>query len=327
MASICVNIRINLSTGKADQQTIMQIVYISNRPEVLRETLKQVALFMPFIDRALVLVPDALAARFNIESPRVPLTVIAESTILTKVEMALLPKLDHQRRNYLLRSNLIAHNQVDDQFIMSDDDSRALKTVEVASFVEGEKHHRYYFYDLAEWPSSQTEFDAGQHSTFALLQYHNLPHLSYASHMPQIIDKQLFLAAVEFFKDFKQDHPICEWSSYFNYAGTHHPGRFYEPRPYLTLCWPEHPLAWRQQVKQTEYLFENFTPNCYQNSGQFADIACDPSDPTSTAKANVEKISRWQKHRILSVHPEQKRGLAKFLKLRTWINKLASPLG
>lgn len=302
----------------------MQIVYISNRPEVLRETLKQVALFMPFIDRALVLVPDALATRFNIESLGVPLTVIAESTILTDLELSSLAKLDHQRRNYLLRSKLLANNLVDDQFIMSDDDSRALKPVELASFVDGEKHHRYYFYDLAEWPSSQTEFDAGQHSTFALLQYQNLPHLSYASHMPQIIDKQLFLAAVEFFKDFSQDQPICEWSSYFNYAATHHPGQFYEPRPYLTLCWPEHPLAWKRYVKQTAYLFENFTPECYQRSGQFADIACEPSDPTSTAKANIEKISRWQKYSIISQHPEQEPGWTKYLHPRTWLNKLRS---
>ena len=315
---------INLSTGKADKQLIMQIVYISNRPEILLETLKHVALFMPFIDRALVLVPHALVTRFNIENPKVPLTVIAESAILTDLELSSLTKLDHQRRNYLLRTKLVANNLIDDQFIMSDDDSRALKPVQQTRFVEHEKHHSYYFYDMAEWPSSQTEFDAGQHSTFALLQYHNLPHLSYASHMPQIIDKQLFLTAAEFFKDFSQDHPLCEWSSYFNYAATRHPDRFHAPRPYLTLCWPEHPLAWEQQVRQTEYLFENYTPSCYQRSGPFAGISDDWPDLTSAAKANIEKVIRWHEYAILKKHPEQGQRWTKYFYPRTWLNKLTN---
>ena len=43
----------------------MQIVYLSNRPQVMRETWQHVRHFMPWIDRALIVAPAARHGEFD----------------------------------------------------------------------------------------------------------------------------------------------------------------------------------------------------------------------------------------------------------------------
>ena len=293
---------------------------------MLLETLEHVALFMPFIDEALVCVPDKMVDQCTSSSSSVPLQVVSESEILSQNEASKLPLLDHQRRNYLLRTRLIKHQNVNAQFIMSDDDARPLKTVDVSRYFESNRYHRYYFYDLTQWQSNQTDFDAGQLSTGVILQYNNLPHLSYASHMPQIIDRDLFIEAAQDFTQYSSEHPICEWSSYFNFASFHYPEKFHEAKPFLTLCWPEHPLAWQQEVVPDRFLFENFTPELYAPRQVFEGLPTEYQSEQTAKNLTVEKVTRWQKHMILTRHPEQADGIGKFLNWRTWVNKLTNHL-
>ena len=219
----------------------MQIVYISNRPKMLLETLEQVTLFMPFIKQAVVCAPDHMIDQFKKPEPTLPIILVAESEILEKSQLGALKTMDHQRRNYLLRTHLARHSDLNSEFLMSDDDARPLKLLDEARYVSDGQHRNYFYYDMRRWSSNQTEFDAGQLSTCAVLEYHNLPQLSYASHMPQIINRDLFLEAADFFKVNAADQPLCEWSTYFNYALSHYPENFIAAQPYLTLCWPEHP--------------------------------------------------------------------------------------
>lgn len=300
----------------------MQIVYISNRPEIFAETLEHVALFMPFIDNALVCVPDLLCEQFQKLDTAFPVLVIAESALLSNKELSGLRGLDHQRRNYLLRSRLVASADVNAEFIMSDDDARPLKSIELNQYHKNNRYRRYFFYDLAFWNSNQTEFDAGQISTCVVLEYENLEHLSYASHMPQIIDKELFIEAADFFKPHAKNHALCEWSTYFNYAACKHPDRFHEPEAFMTLCWPEHPLAWKLFIEPQAYLFENYTPSLYSGNHVF-DAQWNKQKNLDEVKAiNIEKLIRWRKHAIACKHPEQASSLLKYLNLRTWVNKL-----
>ncbi len=301
----------------------MQIVYISNRPTIFAETLRHVALFMEFIDQILVCVPDHQQAEFKSIQANRPITVLSESEILSHSELAELPNLDHQRRNYLLRTRLTQSDSVSDQFIMSDDDARPLKPIPVETFLKNGRYRRYFFYDLAHWNNNQTEFDAGQIATYAVLNYENLPHLSYASHMPQVIDRNIFIEAAGFFAVHQQDHPLCEWSTYFNLAANRHPEKFHDAEAYITLCWPEHPLAWKQFVKPTKYSFENYTSSLYLEGSVFSQGCGEVNKftPEDSTKYAISKIVAWRKHTIFCKHPEQRRGSSKYLSPRALVNR------
>ncbi|MEM7358804.1 MAG: hypothetical protein AAF431_06895 [Pseudomonadota bacterium] len=286
------------------------------------ETLRHVANFMPFVNRALVCVPVDLASAFAKSSTVIPLQVVIENEILAKAEIGELASMDHQSRNYLLRKNLIASSHVDAHFIMSDDDARPLKVIEKSRFLVDEQYRSYFFHDMQKWSNNQTEFDAGQIATGAVLQCLNISTLSFASHMPQIVDRALFLEAAEFFKNYATQYPLCEWGSYFNYALSRYPDRFLPPQPYATLCWPEHPLAWRPEVTPKEYLFENYTPALYTRAGVFSEESASPFDPDQSVFTSVRKIVRWRRYEISLRHPEQEKNLRRFLNPRTWINKL-----
>ncbi|MEO0369647.1 MAG: hypothetical protein AAF197_12845, partial [Pseudomonadota bacterium] len=179
----------------------MQVIYLSNRPDVLLDTLKSVATWMPFVDSALACMPAKAIA--GIQSQKLPLNCefIDESELFSKSEYSELLKTDHQTRNYALRQRLVARGEVEPLFLMSDDDARPLRPIEKSQFIQDNKYRNYYFYDLAHWNNARTEFDHGQHCTFAVLNFNALPTLSYASHQPQIIDKELFLLASERFAE------------------------------------------------------------------------------------------------------------------------------
>lgn len=300
----------------------MQIVYISNRPQIFAETLMHVILCMEFIDNIVICVPDNLIETFHATKSKLPIVVIPESALLDQQEQQRIRELDHQSRNYLLRTRLAQSNNVEPQFIMSDDDARPLKKIDLEQFINNGRYRRYFFYDLALWNNNQTEFDAGQIATWAILQHHDLPHLAYASHMPQIIDKALLLEAAEFFSGYATKHPLCEWSTYFNFASSRHPERFCEPEAYQTLCWPEHPLAWKEFVTPERYLFENVTPSLYEPKGIFTEASCDILDSAKLEQTNINKIIAWAKYRVAIKHPERTEGAKKYFKVRTWINKL-----
>jgi hypothetical protein len=302
----------------------MQAVYISNRPTIFADTLHQVALFMPFIDEVVVCVPDNQKQAFQALSSIMPIKVIAESAVLSREEFINFNDIDHQRRNYLLRSRLVTSDTIDAQFIMSDDDARPLKKITKEAFIKNDRYRRYYFYDLALWNNNQTEFDAGQISTYAILDYENLEHLSYASHMPQIIDKNLFIEANGFFAEHQKHYPLCEWSTYFNFASEKHPQRFHQPEAYATLCWPEHPLAWNLFIAPNGFSFENYTPSLYQGNNRFANYLVKPKELEirTQQNQNIQKIISWKEFIISQHHPEQSNSLLKFLSYKTWVNKL-----
>jgi len=299
----------------------MQAVYISNRPTIFAETLHHVALFMPFIKEIVVCVPDKQKQIFQAMASSIPIQVVAEGAVLSDDEASGFSNLDHQRRNYLLRSRLIRSDKVDAQFIMSDDDARPLKPIALDTFIKDGRYRRYFFYDLALWNNNQTEFDAGQIATCAVLDYENLEHLSYASHMPQVIDKALFIETQSFFSRHAENHPLCEWSTYFNYAPSISPEKFHQPEAFKTMCWPEHPLAWKLFVEPQSAVFENFTPALYGPARAFANCTSSNQDADGLAHVNINKVIAWRKYQLALRYPEQSSGLLKFLKLRTWINK------
>ncbi len=270
-----------------------QIVYISARPGVLRDTMQHVRHFMPFVDEVVLVCPASQANRFTVPSS-FRLTIVTDEDLLQE-QTANIAGWDHQTRNYRLRTALPQIPEVADQFIMSDDDSRPLKPVASEFFLSDGRYHSYYFYDLTLWPSTRTEFDRGQNNTGQVLDYYGYSRYSFASHMPQIIDKAILAEAAQRFREPIKRYALCEWSIYFNFAHRHYPGRFHPPQPFQTLCWPKYPVSWPLVVRPGCYLFENFYPELYESGNLFDGVPQIPS-PNEMEQINLEKIIRW--HRL-----------------------------
>lgn len=267
----------------------MQIVYISNRPDVLNDTLKQVEKFMPFVDSAVVLCP--MTCKGQIIAPdTIHVEILFEEDLLQGA-IRNLSVLDHQTRNYLLRTKLIKTAYLHDEFIMSDDDNRPIADVTLQDYKLDEKYRNYYFYDLEKWKYRLTDFDHGQRVTGLLLRYLGLPHFSYACHMPQLINKEIFKESAAYFEKYGGKYPLCEWSTYFNYAHGYHSSDFSEPEAFRTLCWPDFPGTWPYYVRPAHFLFENYHPHMYAPGALFEGLSACP-DKTETDLVTLEKLIR-----------------------------------
>ena len=267
----------------------MQIVYISNRPDILNDTLKQVEKFMPFVDSAVVLCPVACKGQISVLET-IPVEILFEEDLLHDA-IQNISVLDHQTRNYLLRAKLIETEYVHDEFIMSDDDNRPIADVTLQDYKLNGKYRNYYFYDLEKWKYRLTDFDHGQRVTGILLRYLGLPHLSYASHMPQLINKEIFRESAVFFEKYAGKYPLCEWSTYFNYAHGYHSSEFSEPEAFRTLCWPDFPGTWPYYVRPGHFLFENYHPEMYEPGALFEGLSACP-DKAETDLVTLEKLIR-----------------------------------
>ena len=174
----------------------MQIVYLSARPEVFSATLMVSARLMPFLSKALVVVPERMVDKFKSVQTRLDLVVLTDEEI-TGCSRGELHQLDHSALNYRLRSDLVFRPEIESEFIMSDDDYRPLCEIPVTTFVENNRHNAYYFYDLPLWKFGDNPFDHCQRNSMSVLQSLELPVLAYASHMPQVINKVHFQESIK----------------------------------------------------------------------------------------------------------------------------------
>lgn len=304
----------------------MQIFYISNRPDIFKGTLVQVSRLMPFIDRVLVVAPGRLRYDFRTPASPLPLEFVAEESLLAA---SVINGLDHQRRNFQLRAAAMHKALLDDVFLMSDDDARPMRPVAESEYRDQGRFHRYYFFDLAEWPHGRTDFDIGQGATYTLLHYFGLPHLSYAAHMPQIIDRPLFLRMWEQMGGHLAAYPVCEWSTYFNFAAAAVPEAFHQPRAFRTFCWPDFPATWLHMTPADGYLFENYSPWLYEAGELFHGLQECPG-LEELDRVNLEKLMRWNRagvarieNRLVAADPWLRRSFMRRLAARAaWPVKL-----
>lgn len=274
----------------------MQIVYISNRPNIAQQTLKFVENLMPFITEAVFVCPGSQIKDFHFKS-RIPVRVIDESSILGKDFRRFQTAKDHQFRNCLLRFSLAFVPDIADEFVMSDDDNRPMVKIPISFYKSEDRYTGYYYYNLKRWPVRETDYDRGQHETGRILEGKGFETLSYSSHMPQIIRKELLAETAEVFQDsLEQGAPLDEWSAYFNYGQSVYPERFHPPEPFKTLCWPPFPSDWAYDVRPDEFCFENFYPTFYEDNLLFSGLSTrfDESSWTEIAKEKIRRRTALQ---------------------------------
>jgi hypothetical protein len=275
----------------------MQIVFLSNRPAVLRETLDHVRHFMPWADDVVVLGPASTLAALGDED----ITGVAEEDLLDAAERSRLAGTDHSSRNLALRLALAGSGALHDVYLQSDDDYRPLKPIDPSFFVDDGRYVGYVSYDLALWRRNETSFDGTQHASYQALSYLGCEHLSYASHMPMAMDRRIFVEAFDAVARLSDSMQFCEWTIPYNYGRRHHPDLFAESRPFVTMCWPRFPHEWPFWVRPPEYAFENFYPELYEPGGLFDGIPT-ALDPEQAERHAFEKMLRWYRFDLDAGH-------------------------
>lgn len=239
-----------------------QILLLSAREESISTVLASVEECLPFIKKVLIGCPswlcDIVSKSYH---GKLIIDFLTDEELLEGRE---LPE-DHTPRNFLLRCLAMKSSKLDNTFLMYDDDYRPLVNIRKEDFIQNGKYIGYYFYDLRYWCGTMrdpTSFDRGMYRTLKFLQRNGLPTLQYSAHMPQVIDKRVFLEAIENFPGCEYEG-YSEWSFYFNYANARYPRQFMN-EPFKTLCWPALSTDWEIMHLPKEYLFENFYPVLYE---------------------------------------------------------------
>lgn len=268
----------------------MQVVYITNRPEILAETLGHVQLHMPWVDTAVIVAPSRHLQR----RPEVglPVTWASDEEVVGTGHPSL-SGADHVTRNVRIRKGILANGLADEVFLLSDDDYRPIKPVPPDFYVDVDGRFRsYYSYDLAAWRLANTPFDRAQNLTYQALAYLGCGHLSFAAHMPQIMDRAILSEAFEAVSRLTDADTICEWSLYFNYGQRFHPDRFLQPEPFCTVGWPDFAGSWPFWVRPGPFAFENFYETLYEPDQLFQGLPT-AVDPDSWERIGFEKVRRW----------------------------------
>ena len=267
----------------------MQLVYLSNRPEVLVGTLRAVEHWMPWATEAVVCAPVTDLAALRELDTSVSLTVV-EDTEVSGLSPNELAGLDHVSRNVTLRRAMLEQGLLAETFILSDDDYRPLAKILPTDFVLSDgRHQGYWFHRLDTWAANDTAYDRAQTRTLATLRLLGTETLAYGAHMPQVMRRVWLSEAFEAADDVGAGALIDEWSLYFNVASARHPEGFAPPRPFRTLAWPAWPHQWEHEVAPNPIRFENHYPEHELPGGLFEGLA-----PVTTATGALDRIERWR---------------------------------
>ena len=250
---------------------IKQLFIISIRIPDFIETIKYYELFMPFIEKVLIITQEKLINDFkNSYKGKLILEFISDEELMPSFIK------DHLKRNFYLRTKVLNSSKLDNEFIMADDDNRPIKYIPKTYFTENGKDKLYYFYtDISNWAGSKegipSSFDLGQYSAYKFIKKHNWPKFMFASHEPQIIRKNIYLKALKEFPD-AYDISIDEWTFYGNYVMKYYPKQFIFLK-FTTILWPELPTDWLMEFIPDKIYFENFYHDPYQKGRIFHDLS------------------------------------------------------
>lgn len=178
---------------------------------------------------------------------------------------------DHQERNFLLRKYLIQKPEVDEVFIMADDDYVVHQKPPEDYFLKnGKVEAGYCSQSLCKWlgsPFGITSFDRGRWNDAELLNVYGKSEFVFDAHRPQFIVKKDFN---EIASEFEFIKGIGEWSVYFNIALDRYPDRYNAVKS-TALHWPFSFSSWVPDFFVDDVFFENFYPDQENLTAPFKD--------------------------------------------------------
>ena len=269
------------------------MVYLSIEPQLLDLSLTSVRRHLRFIERIVVLTQKPISSVIA----KVAARHFADVTILTDDEVSegALPD-NHTARNTWLRRNLYRHHCIEPNFLASDADYLALRSLEPSFYLTSGIHTGYYFReDMSTWLAGSPRvnpFDDGIRNAWHLLRRMDCPARAYSSHMPQLINKRLCNCIFARFEINARGPPYDEWSLYFNAAEKLYPAHFAH-RPYATLGWPMRTGDWYPEITPEEPAFENYYPENYSAADNGMFVGLDPlGDLEPKLSRTLEAIER-----------------------------------
>lgn len=266
-ANIAASLRTLQAVKGGATTDIRQMVILSARAEDFLRSLPFIEHFMPFIKELVLCCPDAMEAEVKAAyKGRLYIHYLTDSLVLAG---APLPK-DHAARNIFLRAKAIEHAIIDEVFLMGDDDYRPLREISKEMYVADGKYIGYYMHDLKEWHGTQgglTSFDVSMLKCRDFLSEQGYPTYMFDAHMPQVIEKQVFLEMMDRHPEISAG-AASEWSGYFNYLAAHYPDKL-QIKPYVTMGWPGHLQDWDTDVTCEDFLFENFYEDVYEEQDAY----------------------------------------------------------
>ncbi|MBR1738442.1 MAG: glycosyltransferase, partial [Firmicutes bacterium] len=282
------------NNNRKEEKDVKQIVMLSARYADLSRSLPYIEKFMPFITELVLCCPDFMKKEMQEKyKGRLNVIYLTDDEVLNGRE---LPK-DHTYRNFFLRCLAMEKDEIDDVFIMSDDDYRPLMPTDKSVFVKDGVYSAYYCYMLGDWggnPNGYTSFDLSMMRSYEYLSKIQYPSRMYSSHAPQIIDKRIFREMLADYEEIK-DLGLCDWSMYFNYGSYKYP-KMYDIKPYVTMGWPALPSDWELQVKPPYFLFENFYDVLYENGRVFDGFPKELDD--NVLNDNIKKVGMYMNLRM-----------------------------
>ena len=243
------------------KDNVKQMVILTARVDDIKRTVPYIERYMPFVEKLLLCCPDKVAEDMKaIKTERINIDTLTDGEILNGKP---LPE-DHGTRNFFLRCLAMKSDKIDDVFLMGDDDYRPLKTIDLNMFFEEDSYVAYYCNRLNEWKGvvgALTSYDRQLFATRDFVNENGYPDYQYSSHMPQVIDKELFLEMINEHKGVESTG-LDEWTSYFNFAQAKYPNLI-KRKPYVTANWPGLLTDWKLYVKPSDFCFENFYKESY----------------------------------------------------------------
>ncbi|XOB61328.1 glycosyltransferase family 4 protein [Campylobacterota bacterium DY0563] len=250
---------------KAQHLNKLQFVFISINKHNLEGTIKAIDKYVDFVSEYIIVTQKKYLESFKQIETKNKITVLDENIILGDYKENF-SKRDHVSKNWLLRASLLNIENLDEEFIMLDDDNRPLKNININKFITDDgKYNAFYFYNMLDWTYNHSDYDKGQKYTRDILIKNNYEFISYSCHCPQIINKTIFKEAINKFFDFGLNNPIEEWNIYFNYAISTYPYAF-NKKLFETLAWPARPSDWQYQYFPEKLSFENYYKELYDTN-------------------------------------------------------------
>lgn len=276
---------------------VKQMAVLTARNEDLLKTLPYVEEYMPFITELLLCSPSRNKEDFfRSYTGNLNIIFVSDEELLAGRD---LPE-DHSKRNFYLRCLMMRLDCLDDIFVMSDDDYRPLVPMTEEEFLSDGQYIGYYFYDLRYWEGTYgaySSFDKSEFRTLEFLEEHGYPTLQYASHQPQIIDKNIFKEMIVAYPGI-ENAGYQEWCIYFNYLAKCYPEKLLQKK-YTTLGWPGALSDWKLYVKPEQYHFENYYESLYEKGGIFEGFSKELCGDTS--RENVVKIRRYEQESLRQI--------------------------
>ena len=291
----CIN---SLTTIDEDLHEIClkQLFCISARPEDLLASLPFYEHYMPYITELLLICPKFVKNEFIKKyDGNLDIIYITDDELLDGKP---LPE-DHTHRNFYLRCLAMKRPELDNFFIMTDDDYRPVTTIDRDVFFHDGHMQGYYCFDLDNWANNvykPTSFDNSMARTNQFLKNNGMKNLMYASHMPQIIWKKKYLNMLADYPGIENEG-YCEWSTYFNYVVSFYP-KTISVHPYATVAFPGNVSDWNQEVFPDKYLFENHYSFLYHD-GLFSGIGEEfsPGVEEENLERRIREKKRTEKHK------------------------------